>query len=339
VLAQGLTDGVLSIFVKTCRIPQTDLVVSRLGLGLASIASWDTEPIRRDDIAKASDLILAAYEQGITLFDHADVYAFGKAESVFGCVLRQQPSLRDRIVIQSKCGQRLSRDSLDALARVDLSHKHIVSAVEGSLERLQTDHLDILLLHAVDALVRPEEVAQAFEDLHGNGKVRYFGVSNYDAFQIDLLKAYVRQPLVVNQIRLGLVDPGAVAEGMEFTLSLLRRGHGEGKSPAPVRSGTIEYCRMNGVQLQAWRPIRGIAKPDRESAQMRALLEAIGGVAQRRQTTCTAVALAWLLAHPVGIVPIVGTTDPNHLIEACAADHMSLSSEEWYDLFAAAVRQ
>jgi predicted oxidoreductase len=182
-------------------------------------------------------------------------------------------------------------------------------------------------------------VARAFEDLHAGGKVRHFGVSNYDAFQIDLLKTCVRQPLVVNQIQLGLANPGVLAEGMEFTISLLNGARPKPQTLPSTRGGTIEYCRSNSVQLQAWRPIRAIMSAlEDDKAHRLAVSRAVSDLAQRLQASCAAVALGWLLAHPAGIVPIVGTSSPTHLIEACGADRISLSSAEWYDLLAAAAQ-
>jgi predicted oxidoreductase len=322
--------------LKTYKIPQTDLTVSRLGYGAAGLASWDKNPVSAADVTKTARLVHLAYENGINLFDHADLYAFGKAETVFGEVLKQSPGLRDRIVIQSKCGQRFSDAGAGGPVRVDLSREHIVSAVEGSLKRLGTDRLDILLLHAVDALVEPQEVAQAFDHLHRSGKVRYFGVSNYHAAQIALLKQSVQQPLVVNQIQISLSNPAPLAEGMEFTLQIAKAGGPSGDVNVPAGPGTIDYCRLNNIQVQAWSPLRGVVKPPADaSPQLKATVQLIAELAKKKNTTPPVIALAWLLRHPAGIVPIVGGDNPEHLIENCAADRLVLSREEWYDLFAA----
>ncbi|MBI4166809.1 MAG: aldo/keto reductase [Acidobacteria bacterium] len=318
------------------RIAHTDLVVSRLGYGAGSLLSWDKEPVNADDITKATRLVHVAYDNGITLFDHADLYAYGKSEEVFGEVLKQSPGLRNKIVIQSKCGQVFSEGGLGSPIRVDLSRKHIVSAVEGSLKRLGTDRLDILLLHAVDALVEPQEVAAAFEYLHRSGKVRYFGVSNYNTPQIALLEKSVRQPIVVNQIQLSLANPGPLTEGMQFTLRIAKGGRMSDESIGLAGSGTIDYCRTNGIQVQAWSPLRGVLKlPADASPQLKATVQLVAELARKKNTTPAAIALAWLLRHPAGIVPILGSDKPEHLVEDCAADRINLSREEWYDLFAA----
>jgi predicted oxidoreductase len=323
--------------IRSYRIANTDLEIPRLGYGPSGAVAWNPQPIGKEDIEKTSRLIHTAYDQGIRLFDHADLYAFGKAEAVFGEMLRQSPGLRDKILIQSKCGQKFSEGGPGAPIRVDLSREHLVSSVEGSLKRLGTDRLDILLLHAVDALVEPQEVAQAFEDLHRSGKVRHFGVSNYNASQIELLRKSVRQPIVVNQIPIGLADPQALAEGMEFTLQLARGGRREADTADHFGGGTVDYCRLNGIQVQAYSPLRGVLKlPADANERLKATVKRVGELAKKHNTTPAVVALAWLLRHPANIVPILGGDKPEHLIEDCAADRLELSREEWYDLFAAA---
>lgn len=322
--------------MRTCKIPQTDLTVSRLGYGTTSLIGWDQLPVSADDTAKASRLIHTAVDQGITLFDHADLYAFGKCEAVFGEVLKQSPGLRNKLVIQSKCGQRFSAGGLGSPIQADLRGEHIRSAVEGSLKRLGTDRLDILLLHAVDALVEPQEVAQAFEDLHRSGKVRYFGVSNYHASQIALLKKTVRQSLVVNQIQISLANPMPLTDGMQFTLQLAKGGRKLDEGIGAAGDGTIDYCRVNDIQVQAWSPLRGLLRlPADASRQLKATSQLLAELARAKNTTPAAIALAWLLRHPAGIVPIFGGNKPEHLIEDSTADRVELSREEWYSLFAA----
>lgn len=321
-------------------IPNSDLKVSRLGYGAGTgLIGWDKNPITKEDIAKAARLIHTAYDQGITLFDHADIYAHGKAEEVFGRVLKQSTGLRDKLVIQSKCGERFidggSNGATGLAEIIDLSREHIVSAVEGSLERLGTDRLDILLLHEADALVEPQEVAQAFEDLHRSGKVRYFGVSNYNASQIALLKKSVRQPLVINQLQLGLASASALTEGMRVALKTVKGGHKVDESIGLAGGGTIDYCRLSDIQVQAYSPLRGVLKPPADaSPQLNATVQLVAELAQKKNTTPAVIALAWLLRHPAGIVPILGGDKPEYLIENCAADRLELSREEWYELFA-----
>ena len=214
--------------------------------------------------------------------------------------------------------------------RVGSSREHITEAVEGSLKRLGTDHLDILLLHWPDTLIEPAEVARAFDELHRAGKVRYFGVSNYSPYQIELLRKHLHQPLVANQIQLGLAhwytEAGA-AKGAET--------HGaEGVV-------TLDYCRLQDIQVQAYSPLKSasVGKPPNllnpaadASAEVRKAADALAEVARSHDTSPAAIMLAWLLHHPAAIVPIIGATKVEHVIDNCAADRVQLSRDEWYSL-------
>ena len=323
--------------LKTYAIPHTDLQVSRIAYGCASLAGWNKDPIRREDIARASAIVEVALDNGMTLFDHADLYGFGKAEELFGKVLQKNSGLRDRLVIQSKCGQVFTDAGFEGPIRINLSHEHIVRSVEGSLQRLGTDRLDILLLHVADSLVQPEEVASAFETLHGSGKVRNFGVSNHNAAQIQLLKKHVRQPIVINQVRVSLGHPQLLTDGMEFALALTRPDQHDGGYSALAGSGTLDYCRMNDIQIQAWSPLRGglLNGPENAAAEFKVAAQLLADMARNKQTTVSAVALAWLLRHPAGIVPIIGSANAKHITECCEADRVELTGAEWYDLLAA----
>lgn len=336
----GRGDGLAGTGMKTCRIPHSNLIVSQIAYGCASLASWDKNSIGSEEIAAGERIINAAYENGITLFDHADLYAFGKSETLFGEVLKRSPGLRNKIVIQSKCGQRFSEgwQPGDPI-HPDLSHKHIVESVEGSLRRLSTDRLDILLLHIADSLVQPEEVAMAFDELHASGKVRYFGVSNYSGRQIGLLKRTVRQHLVVNQIHLGLFYPYPLIEGMDFTLDAVRGADvSQAAYPAVGGGGTFDYCRENEIQVQAWSPVR-IPMPSPEgTSERKAATALLADVAKTKGVSPFVLALAWLLKHPARIVPVIGPQAPKHISENCAASLVPLSTEEWYRLLTATVQ-
>jgi predicted oxidoreductase len=316
-LATSAADQVGASF-KTCRIPHTDLVVSRVAYGCANIVDWDAKPLSAEATAQAIRRIRTAHDQGITFFDLADIYGFWKAESAFGAALKQSPGLRDRLVIQSKCGS----SQHDAPLCNDSSYKHIIESIEGSLRRLGTDHLDLLLLHQPDALIEPAEVAAAFDDLKRSGKVRYFGVSNYSATQIDLLKKNVAQPLVANQVPLGLGYPNLIVDS--FT--------GAG--------GTLDHCRLHDIQIQAYAPLRTelINPPADAAPPLREAAQVLSELARQKGSTPAAVALAWVMRHPAGIVPIIGATNPAHIIEDCAADRVTLNREEWYALFSAVLK-
>jgi predicted oxidoreductase len=329
-----------------CKIPRTDMEVSRIAYGTADLAGWTRDPLSDDDTAKAERAIRAAVETGITIFDLADLYGFGKAEEAFGKVLHRSPGLRQKIVIQSKCGQVFPegwRDFDDPI-RVDSSREHIVDSVERILKRLGTDYLDILLLHAPDALAQPEDIARALDELHANGKVRYFGVSNYAAPQIALLQRYVRQHLVVNQIPIGLANSYPIADSLDFTLQISRTqqetklGPGISLTTRSTGVGTLDYCRLHDIQVQAYSPMpRELVNPPADpTPAVKHAIEVLQTVAQRRDAAPSAVALAWLLRHPAGILPVIGSTNPNHIIENCTATRVTLSHDEWYSLFTAA---
>lgn len=304
--------------LTTCKIPQTDLVVSRIAFGGGGFGSG----------AEAARMINTVYDHGITFFDLADVYQ----EEPFGDALRSSPSFRDKIVIQSKCGIVIEGTPPDQSVYLDFSRDHIVSAAEGSLRRLRTDHLDILLLHWPDALVEPEEVARAFDDLRRSGKVRYFGVSNHTPSQIERLKGYVRQPLVVNQIYLSLENSYLLVGGVTTLWDNSRNPYNY-TAAAP----TLEYCLMHGIQVQAWAPLRGsLLNPgDSATPELKRGAQVLADMAKKKNTTPSALALAWLLRHPAKIVPIIFSTNPAHVVEDCAADRITLSRSEWYTLLAA----
>jgi predicted oxidoreductase len=306
--------GAPKAHLKTCKIPQTDLVVSRIAYGCALVGSdWNGA----DFIPKLIRVFNAAYDSGVTFFDTADIYGFGRSETAIGQVLRQTPGLRNTVVLQSKCG-----DHMDKSESLDSSREHIISAVEGSLQRLGIDTLDVLLLHWPDALVEPEGVAEAFDHLERSGKVRYFGVSNHNIGQIELLKKFVRQPLVANQIRLGLGNSYPIADTRDYL-------------GAP---GIVDYCRIQDIQVQAYSPLRGdlLIPPADASPKVKELAQKLAELAEEKKTNTSAVALAWLLRHPAGIVPILGASKPEHVVQNCAADAVTLSREEWYSLFRSA---
>ena len=282
--------------------------------------AWDDAPIAASEISSTIKLVETALEQGITLFDHADIYARGKSELLFGEALRQMPGLRDRIVLQSKCGIRFAdTPQVGMPARYDFSRDYLLDSVEGSLRRLGTERLDLLMLHRPDPLMQPDEVASAFDALHRSGKVRYFGVSNHTASQISLLQKFVNQPLVVNQIEVSLLHHYPISE------TILGKQQGGTYTGA---TGTLDYCREHELLVQAWSPSAG-------GKLSGAAAELVTELARAKGTSPEAVLLAWLLKHPAPIQPIVGTTNPERLVASCAGDGVELSREEWYSLLAA----
>ena len=308
--------------MQTFRIPNTDLEVSRIAYGCMQLSSaWDGTPLTAAERSRTAALVDAALEQGITLFDHADIYARGKSERLFGEVLRATPGLRERIVLQSKCGIRFADDPQPGVpARYDFSYAHLVASVEGILQRLDTDCLDLLLLHRPDPLCQPQEVARAFDHLRSSGKVRYFGVSNHSPAQIALLQKHLDQRLVVNQIELSLRHHYPISEGI-----LVNQAGADTVNAA----GILDYCRRHELLVQAWSPLAG-GKLSGPAAALAAQL------AQSKGTSTEAILLAWLLKHPAPIQPIIGTTKPERLTDSCHARSIELTREEWYALLAAA---
>lgn len=279
---------------------------------------------KTDDEAKGTQAVLAACEAGYTLFDHADIYGDGVAEEVFGRILRRHPGLREKILIATKCGIRKQGDPRpDSPFRYDFSAEHIVWSCEQSLKRIGVETIDLYQLHRPDYLMNPEEVARAFTTLKQSGKVREFGVSNFRPSQVSLLQRACPMRLMVNQV--------------EISLACLNR----------FEDGTIDQCLAERMTPLAWSPLAGgklgngarKVLPWQEAYSMDRLIPALDELAHAHGTNRTAVALAWLLRHPSGIVPIVGSTDPAHIREAAKAVDLKLSREEWYHLFAAARRE
>jgi predicted oxidoreductase len=314
-------------------IPNTDLEVSRLVMGCMGLGGgFASDVVLTADHERVARAFLdAADEIGVNFFDHADIYGRARSEEVFGRIMKERPSLRDRIVIQSKCGIRWQDDPPGTPQRFDFSREHILESVDAILKRLGTDRLEILLLHRPDCLWEGEEIADAFEKLRSSGKVLYFGVSNQNRFQMEYLQSFLSSPLVANQVEMNLLHHGFVEIGISFNQCSPRYPDGW--------EGTMEYCRMNGVSLQAWSPLaQGIfgGSMDGQPENVRKAGALIGEYAQRYHTTTEAILLAWLLRHPVKIQPVLGTTRPERLRACAKALDVSLSREEWYSLFAAA---
>ena len=285
-----------------------------------------------EDTRAAVTSIRAALDEGINVFDHADIYGRGQREATFSAVWSEMPGLRDKIVLQSKCGIRFrGMPAPTSPGRYDFSREHILQSVEGSLQRLKTDYLDILLLHRPDPLVEPEEVAEAFTALKQGGKVRYFGVSNHTGPQIDLLRRTLPDPLVANQMELNLLHSHLINAGVITNQD----------NPAwPVRGeGTLEYCRLHDMTLQAWSPLaRGYLSgnlPANADERTVKAAEVVAQTAAAKGVSREAIVLAWLLRHPARMQVVIGTTNPARIKACCQATEVPLSREEWYTLFIA----
>lgn len=315
--------------MKHYAVPHTDLQVSRIAYGCMHLGRWNHKPLTGQERRAAVDVIRTAFDVGINLFDHADIYAYGKSEEAFAAIWDEIP--RDRVVLQSKCGIIMADDPrFEGPGRYDFSYEHILQSVEGILRRLQTDYLDVLLLHRPDPLMEPEEVARAFDELQQSGRVRAFGVSNHGVAQMELLQAYVDQPLVINQLELSLLHNYLVDDGVQVNVA---------GGPVARTGGLLEWCRRNDVLVQAWSPVAGgrlFDPPDDAEPRAKAAGELLARMALEKNTTAEAVALAWILRHPAGIQPIIGTTRPERVRASVQADELRLSRTEWYDLFTAA---
>ena len=300
--------------MKTLKIAHCDLAASEISLGCMRISTMSNQDI--------STLIHTALDEGINFFDHADVYGGGQSEAKFAEALGMTPRLRETMILQSKCGIQKGF--------FDFSKAHILEAVDGSLKRLQTDYLDVLLLHRPDALVEPEEVAEAFTILHDLGKVKYFGVSNQNPMQIELLKKFVKQPLIINQLQLSIKFTGMIDAGINVNM----------QNPPSVDhdNSILDYCRLNDITIQPWSPFQygffeGVFLDNPKFPELNAKIDEI---AAAKGVTNTAIAIAWLLRHPARMQPIIGTTNPQRVKDSCQASNVTLTRPEWYEIYRAA---
>jgi len=300
--------------MKYFHLPHTDLEVSRIALGCMRIADKSVEDVEK--------LVKTAIDQGINFFDHADIYGGGKSEELFGEVLKRNPELREKMVIQTKC-------AIVPGKRYDFSKEYIISCVEKSLKRLQTDHVEILLLHRPDALCEPQEVAEAFDELYEKGMVKYFGVSNHTPLQIQLIQKYTKHPIIINQLQLSIVHSVMIDAGLNMNMKEAWAQDKDG--------GVLDYCRLNDITIQPWSVVQAswaegtfLNNPDYQK-----LNDVMQELADEYHVTKSAIAIAWLLRHPACMQPIVGTTSPEHLIESCQATDVELTRQQWYDLYLA----
>lgn len=267
--------------------------------------------------------IHTAVDMGAHYFDHADIYGGGQSERIFGEAMAKDPSIkREALILQSKCGIRKGF--------FDFSREYILSSVDGILQRLQTEYLDVLLLHRPDALMEPEEVAAAFEQLHKSGKVRHFGVSNHNPMQVELLKKHVAQPLIINQLQFSIPVSNMVAAGLEVNMTTAGSFNRDGS--------VLDYSRLNDITIQAWSPFQmenwqgcfiDSDKFPELNREMQLLAEQFG-------VSKTAIATAWILRHPAGMQVVSGTASEQRLKEIVDAEKVLLTREEWYRLYLAA---
>lgn len=301
--------------MKYIRPKNTELTASNLILGCMRITELSEKELNQ--------FIHSAIDEGINYFDHADIYGGGECESHFAKSIQMNSSLRERVIIQSKCGIRNGY--------YDFSKKHILSSVDGSLQRLKTDYLDVLLLHRPDILMDPLEVAEAFEILYDKGKVRYFGVSNFNPMQIELLQNAVPDPLVFNQLQLSIAHTPMIDNGLNVNM-MVDQNSNYGES-------ILEYSRLKNITIQAWSPFQkgffgGPFLGDMDNYKK--LNEVINRIAVKYGVTNTAVAIGWITTHPAKMQVVLGTTNTKRLQDACKGSELQLTKSEWYELYQAA---
>ena len=300
--------------MRTMTLGASDLQVPVIGVGCMRINSLS----KKD----AEAFLQTALDEGAYFFDHADIYASGECEEIFTEAIHMNDDVREKIIIQSKCGIRRGM--------YDFSKEHILQSVDGSLKRLKTDYLDVLLLHRPDALMEPCEVAGAFDQLRSSGKVRNFGVSNHNSMQIELLQRSLNQPIVANQLQFGIAHATMVSAGINVNM----------KNEAAInRDGSIlDYCRLNNITIQPWSPFQygffeGVFLG---SDKFPELNQKIDEIAEKYQVANTTIALAWILRHPAQMQPIIGTMNTSRLKDCCRAAEIDLTREEWYEIYRAA---
>lgn len=301
--------------MRTMKLGVSELSVPVIAVGCMRMKSLDKK--------SAEIVIQTALDQGANFFDHADVYGDGLSEEIFADSVHMNADIREKLVLQSKCG--ISRKGM-----FDFSKAHILESVDGSLKRLKTDYLDVLLLHRPDALVEPEEVAEAFDILQSSGKVRHFGVSNQKPMQIELLKKYVKQPLVANQLQLSITNATMISNGINVNM--------ENDSAVDRDGSVLDYCRFHDITIQPWSPFQygffeGVFL---DSDKFPELNKKIDEIAAHHDVSNTTIAIAWLLRHPAHMQPITGTMNPQRLTDCCKAADITLTRLEWYGIYRAA---
>lgn len=279
--------------------------------------------MRLSNAENPAKVLETAIENGITFFDHADIYGKGECESIFADALAETGYNREELFIQTKCG-------IVPGKMFDFSKKHIIESVEGSLQRLKLDYVDALLLHRPDTLMDPEEVAEAFTQLEKDGKVKYFGVSNQNSGQIELLKKYIDQPLVANQLQFGIMHTGMIDQGIHVNMKDAGSVDHDG--------GILEYSRLNDMTIQAWSPYQfgffeGVFVDNPKFPELNAKLSEL---AEKYNSTATGIASAWIIRHPANIQVIAGTMTPHRIEEIAKASEIVLTREEWYAIYMAA---
>lgn len=300
--------------MKTIKLGSSTLEVPVVAVGCMRINSLDKTGAER--------FVQTALELGANFFDHADIYGGGACEEIFADAIHMNSDNRENIILQSKCGIRPGM--------FDFSKEHILDSVDGILKRLKTDYLDVLLLHRPDALVEPEEVAEAFDQLESSGKVRHFGVSNQNPMQIQLLKKAVKQPIVANQLQLSITNATMISSGINVNM--------ENESAVNRDGSVLDFCRLHDITIQPWSPFQygffeGVFLGNDKFPELN---QKIDEIAAKYGVNNTTIAIAWLLRHPANMQPVIGTMNIERLKDCVKASEITLSREEWYEIYRAA---
>lgn len=295
------------------------LGISTIEVPIIAVGCMRIKTLNKTD---AENFVQTALEEGANFFDHADVYGSGTCEEIFADAIHMNATIREKIILQTKCG--LNKGI------INFSKEHILNSVDNSLRRLKTDYLDVLLLHRPDALVEPDEVAEAFDILESSGKVRHFGVCNQNPMQMQLLQKSLKQPIVANQLQFSITNSTMVSSGLNVNTE---------NSFAVNRDGSVlDFCRLNNITIQPWSPFQygffeGVFLG---SDKFPELNQKIDQIAEKYQVSNTTIAIAWILRHPAHMQPVIGTMNPNRLKDCCKAADICLERREWYEIYFAA---
>ncbi|UHA61809.1 aldo/keto reductase [Metabacillus litoralis] len=300
--------------MRTMKLGKSTLDVPVVSVGCMRINSLERN--------EAEHFVQTAMELGANFFDHADIYGRGECEEMFADAIHMNDDVREKIILQSKCGIRNGM--------FDFSKEHILESVDGILKRLKTDYLDVLLLHRPDTLMEPEEVAEAFDILESSGKVRNFGVSNQNPMQIQLLKKSVKQTIVANQLQLSITNATMISNGFNVNM--------ENEAAVNRDASVLEFCRLHDITIQPWSPFQygffeGVFLGNEKFPELN---QKIDEIAKKYEVSNTTIAIAWLLRHPAQMQPVIGTMNEGRLKDCVKASEIKLTREEWYSIFRAA---
>lgn len=302
--------------MEMINLGSSNLKVSKVALGCMRMADKTVD--------EAAKVLQASLDAGINFFDHADMYGGGKSEKVFASAVKNLGIKREDMILQSKCGIDTKNGTFN------FSKDYILESVEGILERLETDYIDVLILHRPDALMEVSQINDAFKILHDAGKVRHFGVSNQSPLQMDLMRSGVDFPLEANQVQFSLKHTGILDYGFNVNMN-----NDEGVQRG---AGILEYAQIHKQTVQAWSPFFSgfFESIFIDNDDFPELNEKLDEMAIKYDVAKEAVAVAWILRHPASTQVLIGTMTPSRIEKISKASDIELSHNDWYDLYKAA---